>query len=63
MRICSSTSQIPRLYTVVPQEDVKADPEKVKPITQYSAPTNIKELERFLGMTGVYIKSSLPNIR
>lgn len=41
---------------IVSQNGVEANPEKVKPILQVPAPTNLKELERFLGMTGVYQK-------
>ncbi|CEP15289.1 hypothetical protein [Parasitella parasitica] len=39
---------------IVSSQGVSANPEKVKPIIQYQTPTNLTELERFLGMTGVY---------
>ncbi|CEP06964.1 hypothetical protein [Parasitella parasitica] len=41
---------------IVSQEGVHADPEKVTPINKLPPPANIKDLERFLGMTGVYSK-------
>ncbi|KAG1062624.1 hypothetical protein G6F62_008005 [Rhizopus arrhizus] len=39
---------------IVSKEGVSASPDKIKPILNYETPTSLTELERFLGMTGVY---------
>lgn len=46
--------QVEYLGFIISQEGVKGYPEKIKPIIKYPAPTNLQELERFLGMTGVH---------
>ena len=35
-------------------EGLRLDPEKTAPVMEYPAPTNIKELRRFLGIMGSY---------
>ncbi|KAG1136672.1 hypothetical protein G6F37_012203 [Rhizopus arrhizus] len=39
---------------MISAEGIQGNPDKLKPIVNYPAPTNLKELERFLGMAGVY---------
>lgn len=48
--------QVKFLGFIVSDQGIQADPDKVRPITQLPPPKDIKELERFLGMTGVYQK-------
>ncbi|KAK4520564.1 uncharacterized protein ATC70_006441 [Mucor velutinosus] len=49
-------NQINFLGFIVSDQGVHADMDKVTPITNLRAPTNIKEVERLLGMAGVYSK-------
>jgi len=44
-------SQVRYLGFVVQQGGLTVDPEKVKPILEYPAPRNLKQLRRFLGMS------------
>ncbi|KAG1372354.1 hypothetical protein G6F61_011129 [Rhizopus arrhizus] len=39
---------------IVSEHGVSASSDKIKPILNYQAPTNLTELDRFLGMMGVY---------
>jgi hypothetical protein len=39
---------------IITAQGLRAIPDKVKPILKYTAPTTIEELDRFLGLTGVY---------
>ncbi|KAG1123638.1 hypothetical protein G6F42_010358 [Rhizopus arrhizus] len=39
---------------IVSEHDVSASSDKIKPILNYQAPTNLTELDRFLGMMDVY---------
>lgn len=48
--------QINFLGFIVSDQGVHADQDKVTPITKLPAPSNIKEVERLLGMAGVYAK-------
>ncbi|KAG1136977.1 hypothetical protein G6F38_011651 [Rhizopus arrhizus] len=41
---------------IVSDKGISANPEKIAPILALSAPTNLKEVERFLGVCGVYQK-------
>lgn len=49
-------AQINFLGFLVFDQGIQAHPDKVRPIINLPAPTNIKEVERFLGITGVYQK-------
>ena len=46
---------------IVSAEGIKADPEKIKAITEMKTPENITELQRFLGMIN-YVGKFLPNL-
>ena len=48
--------QVKFLGFIVSDQGLQADPDKVRSITQLPPPKDIKELERFLGMTCVYQK-------
>lgn len=41
---------------IVSDQGISANPDKIKPIQVIPAPTNIKEIEQFLGVCGVYQK-------
>ena len=53
-RFC--VSEVKYLGYVVNADGLHADPDKVKPITEYPAPTNLHQLRRFLGMMGWYFR-------
>lgn len=46
--------EVKYLGYVLSKEGLKIDWDKIKPIVDYPAPTNIKQLRRFLGMIGWY---------
>ena len=54
-------TQMTFLGHVVSAEGIKADPEKVKAIVEMSAPKNVNELQRFMGMIN-YVGKFLPNL-
>ena len=54
-------SEVRYLGYVVNEEGLKTDEDKVRPITEYPAPTNLKQLRRFLGMIGWYSRF-IPNL-
>ena len=61
MRIYKLTSKslsfvVLRLYLgyIVNEDGLKTDDDKVKPILEYPAPFNVRQLRRFLGMIGWY---------
>ena len=39
---------------VISKEGIKVDPQKDKAITEWTRPTNITEVRRFLGLAGYY---------
>lgn len=39
---------------ILGEEGLQADPERLKVMTEYPTPRNLKEIRRFLGMTGYY---------
>ncbi len=45
---------------IVSKEGFRPDPGNIEPITQMKAPTNLKEVRRFIGMVGFYRKH-IPN--
>ena len=47
-------SEVKYLGYVVDANGLHADPDKIKPIAEYPAPTNLRQLRRFLGMMGWY---------
>ncbi|KMQ84279.1 reverse ribonuclease integrase, partial [Lasius niger] len=47
-------SQVRYLGFIVQQEGLTVDPEKTRPILEYPAPRNLKQLRRFLGMSSWY---------
>ena len=47
-------TEIPLLGYLVSGEGIRADPDKVSAIEQLHPPQDVKELRRFLGMTGYY---------
>lgn len=47
-------SQVKYLGFIVGKGSLQVDPEKVSAIAEYPEPTNIRQLRRFLGMTGWY---------
>ena len=47
-------TEIPLLGYLVSGEGIRADPDKVSAIEQLQPPQDVKELRRFLGMTGYY---------
>ena len=49
--------QIKYLGWMVNEDGTKPDPDKVRAISNYSVPTSVKELKRFLGMVGYYRQS------
>jgi hypothetical protein len=48
------SAEVKYLGYVVNEEGLKTDDDKVKPIIEYPAPKNLKQLRRFLGMIGWY---------
>ena len=46
--------EVKYLGYVVNAEGLHVDPDKIKPITEYPAPTNLRQLRRFLEMMGWY---------
>jgi hypothetical protein len=53
-----AASEIPVLGCLVGKRGVRADPEKVKSIADWPAPTNVKELRQFLGLANYLHKYS-----
>ncbi|KAI3365838.1 hypothetical protein L3Q82_000723 [Scortum barcoo] len=49
------TSQVSFLGFIVKEGQVQADPEKVKAVVEWPAPTNQKLLLRFLGFANFYL--------
>ena len=47
-------SRVTYLGFLLDAEGLRPDPEKTTPVMEYPAPTNIKELRRFLGIMGWY---------
>ena len=47
-------SEIRYIGHIVCQDGVKADPEKLRAITSYPTPRDVKELRQFLGLTNYY---------
>jgi len=47
-------SQVRYLGFIVQGEGLTVDPEKTRPILEYPAPRNLKQLRRFLGMSSWY---------
>ncbi|XP_029163431.1 uncharacterized protein LOC114934886 [Nylanderia fulva] len=47
-------AQVKYLGFIVSKEGLSVDPEKAQPILEYPAPTNLKQLRRFLGMSSWY---------
>lgn len=50
------TNQVQYLGFLVNEKGLLVDPNKVTPILEYPAPKNVKELQRFLGMSSWYRK-------
>ena len=46
--------QVPYLGYLLDSEGLRPNPERVAPLLNYPAPSNIKQLRRFLGMAGWY---------
>lgn len=53
-------SQVQYLGYLIDHEGMKTDPEKIRPIIEYPAPRNVRELRRIIGMVTWY-KRFLPN--
>ncbi|KAL7304006.1 hypothetical protein TKK_0000475 [Trichogramma kaykai] len=53
-------SRVKYLGYVLDSNGLRVDSEKVQPVLRYPAPTNVKELRRFLGMVGWYARF-IPN--
>ena len=51
-RFC--VSEVKYLGYAVNADGLHADPDKIKPITEYPASTNLRQLRRFLGIVGWY---------
>lgn len=51
-----AAKKITLLGHIVSASGIEADPSKVKAVKDMTPPTNVKELQRFLGMTGYYRK-------
>ena len=47
-------AEVKYLEYVVNEDGLKADEDKVRPVLEYPAPLNVKQLRRFLGMIGWY---------
>ena len=48
--------EVKYLGYVVDSNGVHTDPDKIRPIVEYPAPTNLRQLRRFLGMMGWYAR-------
>ena len=46
---------------ILSDQGLKADPDRIKAMTEFPAPTSVPELKRFLGMVG-YLSRFLPNV-
>ena len=49
-------SQVFYLGFLLDREGLRPDPEKVAPVAEYPVPKNVKQLRRFLGMLGWYLR-------
>ena len=47
-------AEVKYLGYIVNEDSLKADEDKVRPILEYPAPNNLRQLSRFLGMIGWY---------
>ena len=56
-----STSCVQFLGQQIDSQGIRPDPEKVTAIQQMAQPTNVKELQRFLGMTN-HLSKFTPNL-
>ena len=53
-----AASEIPLLRCIVGKHGVRADPEKIKTITNWTVPVNVKGLRKFLGLAAYLHKYS-----
>ena len=53
-----AASEIPLLGCIVGKRGVRPDPEKIKAITEWPVPTDIKGLRKFLGLAAYLHKYS-----
>ena len=51
-----SVQEVEYLGYIVSHEGAKVDPNKIKAIKEWKVPTTIKQMRRFLGLTGYYHK-------
>ena len=52
----SACSEVHYLGHIVSAKGIKPDPRKVEAVSQYPAPSNVKEMIQFLGLTNYYRK-------
>ena len=52
--------EVKLLSYIVDRDGIKTDPEKVQAISRMTPPIDVRDVRRFLGMTGFY-RTSLPN--
>ena len=46
--------EISFLGHIMKKDDITADPEKIRVVTEWSKPTNVSEIRSFLGLAGYY---------
>ena len=54
MQFCKKSSKVELLGYVISPQGIQANPDKISAIADLRSPSNVKEVQRFLGMCGYF---------